>query len=78
MTPGMEDTEEADFCPEMLGVGSDRSKGLGRGAEQDVVNDYLIVIGDGGDLLGDGEDNVEVFGIEEFRLTVFQPLGARE
>ena len=54
----------------------DRAQGLRRRAEQDVVDLGFVLIGDDGDLVGDGEDHVEIFRIEQFSLAILHPLGA--
>ena len=74
----MEDTEEAYLRAEMRRVGGDGTEGFGGRAEQDVIDFGLVLVGDAGDLLRYGEDDVEIFGVEEFCLAVFQPLGAGE
>jgi hypothetical protein len=45
----MEHCDDAGACAEMLGVGSDRECGLGRGFEQQVVDYRIVLIGDFGD-----------------------------
>jgi len=62
----------------MLGVGSDLMQRLRRRPEQDVVDHGLVLERDGGDHVRHGEHDVEVGHVEQFRLTVFQPLGAGE
>ena len=74
----MQDTEETYVRPQMGGVSGDRSEGLGCRAEEDVVDLCFILVGDSGNLLGNGKNDVEVFGVEEFCLTILQPLGACE
>ena len=71
----MQDGEEADRGPEVLGVGRDRAQGVGGGPEEDAVDERLVLQGDGGDRLRDGEDDVEVRGVEELGVTVLDPLG---
>ena len=44
--------------------------------KRNVVHHSLILVSDGGNLFRQGKDDVEVFGIEEFGLTVLDPLGA--
>jgi hypothetical protein len=78
LAPSVEDREEAELCAEMLGIGGDRLQGFGGGVEQDVVERCLVVMGDGGDLLRHGEDDVEVWHGEEFRSSVLKPLGTRQ
>ena len=40
LTPGMEYRKEADFGPQMLGVGGYLQKSFGTGAEQEVIEDF--------------------------------------
>jgi hypothetical protein len=74
----VEDPKKADLCAQVCGVGGDRAQNFGSRAEHDVIDFRLVLVGDAGDLLRHGEDNMKIFGVEEFRLTVFQPLGAGE
>ena len=46
--PGVQHRHEADASAEMLGIGRDRERGLGRGFEQQVVDHRLVLIGDVG------------------------------
>jgi hypothetical protein len=78
LTPTMQDAEETYVRPQVRGVSGDCSKGLGCRAEENVVDHPFILVSDGGNLLGNGEDDVKVFGVEEFFLSIFQPLGACE
>jgi hypothetical protein len=48
------------------------------GTEEDAVNRLFVLISEGGNLLGQGEDDVEILGFQKFGLTVFQPVGAGE
>jgi hypothetical protein len=52
------------------------TKGVGGRVEQDVVDLSFVLIGDDGDLVGDREDHVEIFRIEQFSLAILDPLGA--
>ena len=47
--PGMENRGDADAGAEVLGVGGDRDQRLGRGLEQQIVDDGLVLVGDVGD-----------------------------
>jgi hypothetical protein len=38
LTPGVKYAEEADLCPQVCGIRSDRAQGLGRGTEKGVVD----------------------------------------
>src|SRR2546425_13377828 len=41
LTPGVQHTEEADLCTEMLGIARDLEKGFRSGAQQEIVYDFL-------------------------------------
>ena len=58
--PAVEHGGGADAGAEVPGIGGDGEQRLGRGAEQQVVNDRLVLVGDRGDLSRQGEDQVEV------------------
>ncbi len=59
-SPGVKNGEHTDLCAKMLGVGRDGCHGLGRGPEQDVVDDSLVLVGDVGDFGRQREHDVEV------------------
>src|ERR1700722_13780247 len=48
--PGVQHRGEADLHAEALGVRGDRQQRLGTRLEQEVVDDGLVVVGDGADL----------------------------
>ena len=60
LIPGMEDTEKADFGAEMFGIGGNFDQGFGAAAEQQTVDDGLILKGQGCQLVGHGEDDVRI------------------
>ena len=74
----MEHGDEADLGTEMTGVGGDGAQGRGGAAEQDVVDDALVLQGNRGDRLGDGEDHMEVRHRQQVGLACFQPGSARQ
>jgi hypothetical protein len=51
---------DADPCAEVLGIGRDGEQGLGRGLEQDAVDDGLILASDVGDPCRQREYHVEI------------------
>ena len=73
MDNGLTRTELSEVATHLA---RDRAQGLGRRAEQDAVDDLLVLVGDGGDFLRHGEDDVEVLGAEDLAAAVLQPLGA--
>ena len=46
--------------------------------KRNVVHHFFVLVGDGGNLFRQSEDDVKVFGIEEFGLTILDPLGPRQ
>ena len=46
LIPGVENAEEANLCAEMLGIASDFQKSFGTGAEQQIVDDLLVLHGE--------------------------------
>ena len=74
LAPGVKNGEEADFGPEMLRIGSDTAQGFGRGAKKNAIDDAFILQGHSGNLLGDREDNVKIGDIEQFGLTILNPV----
>jgi hypothetical protein len=59
-------------------IGGDGPQGLGGCMEQNIIDRLLILIGDGGDGLRDGEDDVEILGVEDLGLSILEPLGPGE
>ena len=63
----MEHGEEADLGAQVLGIGGDGAQGLGGGAEQNAVDHFLVLVGDGGNLFRHGKDHVEILACREVR-----------
>src|ERR1700677_1366106 len=59
LAPSMQHAQEADLGAQMGRVSSDGAESLGRGAEQDIVDEALVLEGEGRDLLRHREDNME-------------------
>ena len=76
LPPTMQDGEETEFQTEAFGRDDEQS--LGGGAEENAVDDLLVVEGQRGDLLGEGEDHVEVLDGQQFGAAVLKPLLARD
>ena len=76
LAPGVQDGEKADLSAQVLGVGGDGLQRLAGHLEQQVVEQALVLVGDGGDGLGQGEHDVEILTVEQIGLAVFEPLGA--
>ncbi|MBB4276686.1 hypothetical protein GGE12_004483 [Rhizobium mongolense] len=74
LPPGVQYGEEADLGAEMLGVGGDGAQRLGGGAEEQAVDERLVLVSDGGDGLRQCEDDVKVLCVEQLGATILQPL----
>src|SRR5438445_3838467 len=46
--------------------------------EQDAVDQFLVLVGNRGDLGREGEHDMKVGAVEKLGLTVLQPLGSRQ
>ena len=56
----MEYRKEADLCPEMFGVGGYLQQGFGTGAEQEVIEDFLVLQRQLEELVRQSEDNMDI------------------
>ena len=78
LSPAVQYSEEADLGTQMLGIGSDGGQGLGRGSEQHAVDEIFVLVSNGGDLFGKGEDDMKIVRREYFGCSFFDPLGTRQ
>ncbi len=78
LPPGVEYGEESDFGTQVLGIGGDGAQRLGCGTEKDAVEDPFVVEGDGGDLFGQRENNMEIGGVQELGSALVDPPRARK
>ena len=56
----MEHRSDADMGPEVLRIGRDREKGVGRCPKQDAIDDRLVLISDIGNLLWQRKYHMEI------------------
>jgi hypothetical protein len=77
LAPGVEDGEKADGSAEVLRVLGDGQEGPGGCAEQDVVEEALVLKGDGRKRVGQSEDDVEVGDGEKLVEARLKPLASR-
>jgi hypothetical protein len=70
----MEHRGDADASAEVLWVGRDGSQCLGRGLEQEVVDDGLVLVGDIGDRRRQREHHVIVWHRQQVGLARRQPV----
>ena len=78
LSPTVQYGEKADLCAQMFGIGSDRGQGLGSGSEQNAVDQIFVLVSDGSDLFGNREDDMKIVCVENFGLSLFDPLGTSE
>jgi hypothetical protein len=78
LSPTVEHGEEADLGAEIFGIGSDGRQGLGRGSEQNAVDEIFVLVSNSGDRFGEGEDDMKIRGRENFRFPFFDPFGTRQ
>ena len=72
--PGVQHGSDADARAEVFWVGGDRGQRLGRGLEQDVVDDGLVLVGDSTDRRRQGEHHVIVRHGQQLGFALGQPL----
>src|SRR6478736_208473 len=77
-SPCVEHREESDLRAQMLGIGRDGAQGLAGRPEQNIVDDVLILKGNGCDWLRHSEDHMEILGVEKLGSTIIQPLAASQ
>ena len=72
--PAVEHGGGADASAEVPGIGGDREQRLGGGAEQQVVDDRLVLVGDRGDLGRQREDDMEIADRQQIGLAGREPI----
>ena len=77
LSPGMEHAEEPDVGSQVLGIASKFEQRSGAGAEEQIIEQPLVLKDEGGELVRHGEDDVEVRYGQQLSRTRGQPLGAR-
>src|SRR5260370_8125170 len=76
LTPGVLHGEEAEFRADVSGVASDFEKSFGTGAEQQIVDDFLILQDQWRELRRKREDHMDVARRKKFSLTCGDPAFA--
>ena len=74
LPPGVQHSEKADLGAQMFGIGSDGGQSLGSGSEQNAVDEIFVLVSNGRDLFGKGEDHMKIVRLENLRLSVFRPI----
>ena len=73
LTPGMQNTEEANFCTEVFGIAGHFEKSFRTGAKQEIVEDLLVLQDQRGQMTRKREDHMDVGRREKFPAALFQP-----
>ena len=75
LSPTVEHGEETDLRAQMPRIGGDGAQGLCGSVEENVVDHGFVLVSDGGNLLRNGKDDVEVRAVEKLGLALLDPLG---
>ena len=60
LSPGVQDDQQPDLGPEVLGIGSDLLQGLGGGAEQEAIDLPRVLQGDRTEHRRESKDHVKI------------------
>src|SRR5450755_4771036 len=74
LSPGMQDRKEANLCPQVAWIPCDFLQGLRTGAEQEVIEDLLVLQRQWGELVRQSKDNVDIGDGQQFLLPSHDPL----
>ncbi len=77
LSPAMEHAEEPCLRAEVLGIAGSFEQRRGTGAEEQIVKQPLVLEDERGELVGQGEDDMEVRHGQQLRRTRGQPPGTR-
>src|SRR5216684_1373520 len=73
LTPGMQNTEEADFSTEVFGIAGHFEKSFRTGAKQETVEDLLVLQDQRGQMTRKREDHMDVARWEKLLATCCEP-----
>jgi hypothetical protein len=77
LSPGMEHAEEPDIGSQVLGLASQFEHRRGAGAEEQIVEQSLVLKDQSGERVRQSEDDMEVWNRQQFSRTRGQPFCAR-
>jgi hypothetical protein len=72
----MQDGKETDVCSQVTRIAGYLEQGLGTGAEQEVIEDFLVLQRQWGELVRQSEDNMDIGDGQKFTLPSHNPLVA--
>jgi hypothetical protein len=70
----MQDGKEADVCPQVTRIAGNFLQGLRAGAEQEIIEDLLVLQRQMGELVRQSKDNVDIGDGQQFILPSQDPL----
>jgi len=73
LSPGVKNTEESDFGTETAGIGGYGLQCLCAGVKQQIVEEFFVLQGQGGEFSGHGEDHMDVGRGQKLLAACFQP-----
>src|SRR5262249_27990713 len=73
LAPRVEHRGETNLSAEMPGIAGNGLERLGRSLEQKAIDDRLVLVRDGGNLLRQREDHVEILDRQQIGLARLQP-----
>ena len=73
LAPGVQHTEEADFCPKVFRIARHFAKGFGTGAEKEIVEDLFVLQDQWRQATGECENDMQVARGEQFSLARSDP-----
>ena len=76
LSPGMQNAEKADGCPEVFGIGGHLQEGIRAGLEQQTIDLLLVLQGQRGQFMRQRKYDMEVAHGEDFALPFGDPLVA--
>src|ERR1017187_5799523 len=77
LSPGMENAEEHDLRAAVIRITGQFEQRSSTGAEEQIIEQALVLEEESGELVGQGEDDVEVGHGQKLRRTRGQPPGTR-
>ena len=72
--PTVEHGQKADLGTQVLRIGGDAAKRGRRGAKYNAVDDFLVLLGDGRDLVRSDEDDVKIRNRKNLGAVLCQPF----
>src|SRR5258708_6044034 len=73
LTPGMQNTAEADFCTEVFGIAGHFEESFCTGSEEEIVEDLLVLQDQRGQMTRKREDHMDVTRWEKLLATCCEP-----